>query len=126
MCSTITRSTFSQRPRRILGFNQVLSISDFGITVMGGLHRRVFLCILRVSPEAQPISPGISAFLVRLRAARTSAGLTQAEVAKQLAVPQSFISKCESGERRVDIVELQALARLYKKALTYFVDSKGR
>lgn len=62
---------------------------------------------------------------MRLRAARTSAGLTQVEVAKQLAVPQSFISKCESGERRVDVVELQALARLYKKSLTYFVGSKS-
>jgi transcriptional regulator with XRE-family HTH domain len=45
-------------------------------------------------------------------------------VAKQLGVPQSFISKIESGERRVDVVELQALARLYKKALTYFVAPK--
>lgn len=62
---------------------------------------------------------------MRLRAARTSARLTQVEVAKHLEVPQSFISKCESGERRVDIVELQALARLYKKALTYFLGSKG-
>ena len=33
---------------------------------------------------------------------------------------QSFISKCESGERRVDIVELQYLAKIYKKALNYF------
>ena len=64
-------------------------------------------------------------FLVRLRAARTSARLTQEQVAEQLDVPQSFISKIESGERRVDVVELQALATLYKKALTYFVGSKG-
>ena len=61
---------------------------------------------------------------MRLRAARTSAGLTQMEVAKHLGVPQSFISKCESGERRVDVVELQVLAALYKMTLSYFVSSK--
>jgi len=42
------------------------------------------------------------------------------EVARKLSRPQSFISKCESGERRVDFVELQHLARLYKKPLAYF------
>jgi transcriptional regulator with XRE-family HTH domain len=46
------------------------------------------------------------------------------EVAKHLGVPQSFISKCESGERRVDVVELQVLAALYKRTLSYFVSSK--
>ena len=60
-------------------------------------------------------------FLVRLRQARTEAGLTQVEVARRLGRLQSFVSKCESGERRVDVVELAALARLYRKPLTWFV-----
>ena len=60
-------------------------------------------------------------FLVRLREARASAGLTQAEVAFKLQRPQSFVSKCESGERRVDVVELQEFARLYKKTLDSFL-----
>ncbi len=34
--------------------------------------------------------------------------------------PQSFVSKLESGERRVDFVELQALAKIYKKPLSFF------
>jgi hypothetical protein len=42
------------------------------------------------------------------------------QVAKKLAKPQSFISKCESGERRVDFVELQHLAQIYKKPLSFF------
>ena len=46
-------------------------------------------------------------------------------MAEQLGVPQSFISKIESGERRVDIVELQALAGLYRKALNYFVGPRA-
>ena len=46
-----------------------------------------------------------------LIAARRSAGLTQDEVAKRLARPQSFVAKYEGGERRLDVVEFIALAR---------------
>lgn len=60
-------------------------------------------------------------FLARLRAARLEAELTQAEVAKKLRRPQSFVSKSETGERRVDAVEFADFARLYGKPLEYFV-----
>lgn len=59
-------------------------------------------------------------FLHRLKKARLDAGLTQRQVSEALRVPQSFVSKSESGERRVDVVELAAFARLYKKPLNYF------
>jgi co-chaperonin GroES (HSP10) len=52
---------------------------------------------------------------VKVKNARVAAGLTQTAVARQLARPQSFVSKCESGERRVDVIELQEFARLYGK-----------
>ncbi|MBK1785986.1 helix-turn-helix domain-containing protein [Prauserella cavernicola] len=42
-----------------------------------------------------------------LRDARHDAGLTQVQVASRLGVPQSFVSKYESGERRLDVVELR-------------------
>jgi transcriptional regulator with XRE-family HTH domain len=61
-----------------------------------------------------------AAFRARLKKARLQAGLTQAEVAKALGEPQSFISKCESGERRVDYVELREFARLYKVPVSFF------
>ncbi len=61
-------------------------------------------------------------FLRRLRAARKAAGLTQVEVAELLNQPQSYVSRCESGERRVDIVELSDFAALYNKPLSFFVD----
>ena len=59
-------------------------------------------------------------FLKKFRQARKDAGLNQVEVAKRLKKPQSFVSKCESGERRVDFAELQAFAKLYKKPLSFF------
>jgi transcriptional regulator with XRE-family HTH domain len=60
-------------------------------------------------------------FLIRLREARMKARLTQADAARRLGKPQSFLSKCESGERRVDVVELKQLAGIYRKPLSWFV-----
>lgn len=60
-------------------------------------------------------------FLTRLRRAREETGLTQVEVAKRVKRPQSFVSKIESGERRVDVVELVEIARIYGKPLGFFV-----
>lgn len=60
------------------------------------------------------------ALVEKLRKARLEANITQVEAARRLHKPQSFISKCESGERRVDPIELQAFAKLYKKSRDYF------
>ena len=59
-------------------------------------------------------------FRERLRQARRQAGLTQAEASRRLRKPQSFLSKCESGERRVDFVELLAFADLYSVDVGFF------
>ena len=56
-------------------------------------------------------SAGYTRFLALLRKARLDAGVTQNELARRLGKPQSFISKCESGERRVDVVEFLAFCR---------------
>src|SRR6185369_7985130 len=45
--------------------------------------------------------------LVLLRGIRADAGLTQTELASRLARDQTFVSKYESGERRLDILELR-------------------
>ena len=60
-------------------------------------------------------------FLDRLREARMDAGLTQAQVARRMGRRQSFVSKVESGERRVDVVELAELAKLYRRPIGWFV-----
>ncbi len=42
---------------------------------------------------------------------RKEAGLTQQELAERLKRPQSFVAKVETGERRLDVVEMIELAR---------------
>jgi len=43
--------------------------------------------------------------------ARKRAGLTQVQLAERIGRPQSFVSKYEAGERRLDVVEFIGLAR---------------
>ncbi len=45
-----------------------------------------------------------------LRELRLEAGLTQVQVAERIDEPQSFVSKYESGERRLDVIELHYVA----------------
>lgn len=59
-------------------------------------------------------------FITKLKQARLSAGLTQKQAAKKLNKPQSYISKIEARQQRVDIVELNKFAKIYNKNLTFF------
>lgn len=58
-----------------------------------------------------------AAFLKLLRDVRKSAKLSQSDLAAKLGETQSFVSKCERGERRLDIVEL----RWWLEALDYSI-----
>jgi transcriptional regulator with XRE-family HTH domain len=60
-------------------------------------------------------------FIQRLIKARLDAGLRQIDVAKKMKRPQSYISRVESGEYRIDILEIKRFAKLYKKDLNSFL-----
>jgi transcriptional regulator with XRE-family HTH domain len=59
--------------------------------------------------------------LGRLRQTRRDACLTQAEVGRRLGGRQAFVSKVESGERRLDPVELAQFAAVYGKPPAWFL-----
>ena len=65
-------------------------------------------------------------FLKVFRRTRRRAGLTQIDLAKRVGESQSFISKCERGERRIDVVELRTFCRAFGVSLKQFVASFER
>jgi transcriptional regulator with XRE-family HTH domain len=61
-------------------------------------------------------------FARRLRAAREKAGLSQEAVAKAIGRNQRFVSHCETGQRRVDVVEFRDFCRALRLPPSYFLD----
>lgn len=57
-----------------------------------------------------------------LKEAREQAGLTQVDLAKKLRQSQSFVSKIECGDRRLDIIQLRTICRLLGLELADFVE----
>jgi transcriptional regulator with XRE-family HTH domain len=60
-------------------------------------------------------------FLQELRDARLRAGMSQAQLASRLGLDQSLVSKCETGVRRVDVVELRRWVMALGGTLSQFV-----
>jgi transcriptional regulator with XRE-family HTH domain len=58
--------------------------------------------------------------LSKLVAARQEAGLTQREVSLRLGMAHSFMNKCESGERAIDVAELWSICKIYGKPVSFF------
>jgi transcriptional regulator with XRE-family HTH domain len=59
-------------------------------------------------------------FRQELAGLRSSAGLSQQELADLLSVGQDFVSRCESGKRRVDVVELARWCQACGSSLSTF------
>ena len=58
----------------------------------------------------------------RLEKARLESGLSQKQAADLLKRTQSYVSKIESGQRRVDIIQLKEFSKIYNKSLDYFLN----
>lgn len=79
-------------------------------------------------PERQGLSMEKSLFTAEyrilcrlLREKRESAGLTQVDIAERLDETQSYVSKCERGDRRVDLVQLRHFCKAIGITLAEFV-----
>ena len=60
-------------------------------------------------------------FLDTFRMVRKRAGVTQAELARRTGETQSFVSKCERGERRIDLIELRTFCKAIGVSLKDFI-----
>ncbi|PDT35659.1 transcriptional regulator [Rhizobium sp. M10] len=56
----------------------------------------------------------------KLRESREYIGLSQDEVANRLDIPRTALSNIETGQRKVDVIELRKLATLYRRPVSYF------
>ncbi len=72
--------------------------------------------------EKSLFSQDYAVFLHMLREAREGAGLTQEALAERLGKTQSFVSKCERGERRLDVVEARAFCKAMRLSFPKFVE----
>lgn len=70
--------------------------------------------------EKTPFSGEYQIFLDLLKELRAQASLTQEDIATALGETQSFVSKCERGERRIDIVELRQFCQVIGIPLAEF------
>ena len=61
------------------------------------------------------------ALLATLHEARLLAGITQVELAKKLGKTQSFVSKCEKGERRLDVIQLRRICHILGMTLPQLI-----
>lgn len=57
-----------------------------------------------------------------LRQVRLEANLTQSQLAEKIGQAQSYVSKYESGEQRLDLIELESVCKAVDISLTDFVE----
>ncbi len=67
-------------------------------------------------------TPAHKRLIAKLKAARTEANLTQRDVAKKLRRLPNYVAKVEAGDKSVEFLELEALAKIYRKPLSFFQD----
>ena len=86
--------------------------------ILGLYHKRIYHS---KHMSKSVYSKDYKEIIEHLKTARVEAGLSQQDVADKLNKPQSFISKIESGERRLDVGEIKKFATIYKKDISFFI-----
>jgi len=71
-------------------------------------------------------SPEQTTLRTVLREVRVEAGVRQSDLARRLGQPQSFVSKYEAGERRIDLIETREICRALGMDLGEFVSRLER
>jgi transcriptional regulator with XRE-family HTH domain len=61
-----------------------------------------------------------------LKDLREAKHLTQAQLARKLSVPQSFVSKYETGERRLDVIETAQICRALETSMPQLLSKLSR
>ena len=85
---------------------------------MGLYHNRIY----NTNSMSKSIySKDYKEIINRLKKARIEAGLSQKAVADKLGKPQSYVSKIESGERRLDVAEVKKFSDIYKKEISQLI-----
>jgi len=74
-----------------------------------------------VGQTQQPLAVADADLLQNADLLGVAAGMSQRQAADRLGRSQSFVAKSESGERRVDVVELRQFAAAYKKPIRFFL-----
>ena len=70
--------------------------------------------------------PGQLWIAAKVRSKRTQRGLTQRQLARELGKPQSFVSKLETAERRLDFLDAIRLARVLRIKLSELVPPESK
>jgi ribosome-binding protein aMBF1 (putative translation factor) len=81
------------------------------IPQVGIIRKTVFLWE-RMKVKKALYEQSYAAFTDLLKEERKNADLTQAQLAKKLRRPQSYVSKYERGDRRLDVIEFLEIARI--------------
>jgi transcriptional regulator with XRE-family HTH domain len=80
----------------------------------------------KTGPEKSIYTREYAAVLRLLREVREQSGLTQIDLAARLGQTQSFVSKVERGDRRLDIIQLRTILRVLGVTLIDFVTNLER
>lgn len=84
-------------------------------------QKRTLCCLGGGNPiEKSVFTRDYQIFLRHLRAARERQGITQIQLAERLGETQSTVSKCERGEKRLDIVEVMTFCRALEVSFAEF------